>query len=206
MPYQHFTIEERDALQVLLAYRELSKWEIARILGKHQSSVYRELSRNEKSGVYLSHRADSASHERRCKGKNRPKRNNSKLMEEVESRIRKDHSPEQIAGRLKLDHPEDTSWHISHETIYQHIYARINDGSDLQAHLRQSGKKRKKRSAKKDNRGIIPNRVFIDKRPEIVNAKTQVGHWEGDTVEGAVRKGISSRMLNERLNIRLQEG
>jgi IS30 family transposase len=110
-------------------------------------------------------------------------------MEEVEDRIRKDHSPEQIAGRLKLEHPEDTSWHISHETIYQHVYARIKEGADLQAHLRQSGKKRKKRTAKKDNRGVIPNRVFIDKRPEIVDSKTQAGHWEGDTVEGGDKKG-----------------
>jgi len=189
MPYSHFTIDDRDTLQILMAYEGLAKWEIARILGKHQSSIYRELSRNEKSGVYLSHRADGESSKRRQASKIRPKRENDRLMAEVEKRIRDDHSPEQIAGRLKREHPEDTSWHVSHETIYQHVYARIQEGIDLQKHLRQAGKKRKKRSAHKDNRGKIPGRVFIDERPKIVEKKTRVGDWEGDTVEGGGKKG-----------------
>jgi len=126
---------------------------------------------------------------RRQIGKPRPKRNNRVLMGEVERRICSDHSPEQIAGRLKMEHPKDPSWHVSYETIYLHIYQRIKEGNDFQKHLRQSGRKRKKRTARKDNRGVIPGRVFIDNRPKIVEKKTQVGHWEGDTVEGAEKKG-----------------
>jgi transposase, IS30 family len=153
------------------------------------SSIYRELSRNKKSGVYLSHHADIAAQKRRQASKPRPKRENARLMAEIEKRLKQDHSPEQIAGRLKLEHPEESFWHVSHETIYQHVYSRIRAGADLKAHLRQGRKKRRKRLSRKDKRGVIPDRVFIDKRPAIVDRKERIGDWEGDTIEGSRKKG-----------------
>lgn len=188
MPYTHFTIEDRDALQVLKGY-SLEVWVIARILGKHPSSIYRELSRNVYSGIYLSHRADSAARKRREQSRERPKRGNPLLMKKVEQLVRQDISPEQIAGRLKLEHPNDPSWHVSHETIYQHVYSKVKQGTDLRMHLRQAHKKRRKRLSSKDKRGIIPNRTFIDNRPAIVEQKVRIGDWEGDTVEGGSKKG-----------------
>jgi IS30 family transposase len=163
MPYQHFTSDDRDALQILQASGDVPAWFIARVLGKHVSSIYRELSRNKKSGVYLSHHADIAAQKRRQASKPRPKRENARLMAEIELRLKQDHSPEQIAGRLKLEHPEESFWHVSHETIYQHVYSRIRAGADLKAHLRQGRKKRRKRLSQKGKRGVIPDRVFIDK-------------------------------------------
>jgi transposase, IS30 family len=188
MPYNHFTSDERDVLQVLMSYK-LDTWMIARILGKHSSSVYRELSRNEKSGFYLSHHASFAAQERRKISRTSPKRGNVVLIREIERRIREDHSPEQIAGRMKLDYSNQPSWHISYETIYQHLYDEVHKGSDLGMHLRQGHKKRHKRLSSKDRRGIIPNRHFIDERPAIVKEKTRLGDWEGDTVEGGRKKG-----------------
>jgi IS30 family transposase len=188
MPYQHFTSDERDMLQVMTD-RGAGIPEITRVFGKHISSIYRELSRNTSSGFYISHRADNAASKRRRDTRPRPKRGNAALMKEVESRIRQDHSPEQIAGRLKLENPGKPEMHVAYETIYQHVYARILDGEDLGQHLRQGHKKRRRRLCSKDRRGIISNRRFIDKRPAVVEKKARIGDWEGDTIEGGGKKG-----------------
>jgi len=188
MPYQHFTSDERDVLQVMKD-KEFEAKIIARILGKHVSSVYRELSRNANSIFYLSHNADNASKQRRKGSRAWPKRGNRALMKDIEDRIREDHSPEQIAGRLKIENPDEPGMQVSYETIYQHIYAKMQAGSDLKQHLRQGHKKRRNRRSGKDKRGIIRNRRFIDERPAIVEDKSRIGDWEGDTVEGGEKKG-----------------
>ncbi len=197
MPYHHFTAEERDELQVLLGFGA-EVWFAARITGKHLSSVYRELSRNANSGFYLSYHADNTARTRRREASRRPKRGDARLLAEVERRIRLDHSPEQIAGRLKREHPKDPSWHVSHETIYQHVYAQSRKGSDLGNHLRQGHKKRRKRLSGKDRRGLIPNRTFIDQRPSVVDKKTRVGDWEGDTIEGGGKKGYIGTFVDRK--------
>jgi len=188
MPYQHFTSDERDQLQVLLS-AGLEKWAIARILVKHISSIYREIERNQREGYYYAHHADSAAYQRRRVSHPSPKRGNIELMHEVEKRILEDHSPEQIAGRLKHEHSDDPRWHISYETIYQHVYAASRHGSSLGTHLRQGKKKRRKRLSGKDRRGGIPNRRFIDERPPLVDEKSRFGDWEGDTIEGGRKQG-----------------
>jgi IS30 family transposase len=188
MPYSHFTSEERDALQVM-NNGSIDLGIIARILGKHISSIYRELSRNESSGYYLAHHADSSSWERRRASKTRTKRGNDALMQEVEKRFKEDHSPEQISGRLNVEYPHDASMHISYETIYAHIYMRIRAGADFRKHLRHCHAKRRKRLHQKDKRGIIPDRHFIEERPAVVEEKSRIGDWEGDTVEGGGKKG-----------------
>jgi IS30 family transposase len=189
MSYKHFTSDERDVLQVMRD-KEVDIDIIARILGKSASSIYRELSRNIQDQFYLSHQADMRSRKRRKDGAPRPKRGNLALMMEVEARIKQDHSPEQISGRLKLENPDKPSMQVSYETIYQYIYTQPRPlAEDLRSHLRQGHKKRRKRLTGKDRRGVIPNRTFIDKRPAIVETKSRIGDWEGDTVEGGGKKG-----------------
>ena len=197
MPYRHFTSDERDALQVMVD-RGVGISKMTKTLRKHVSSIYRELSRNAPSGLYLSHHADVAARNRRRDSSPRPKRGNPALMLEVESRIRQDHSPEQISGRLKLEYPGQPEMHIAYESIYQHIYARIWEGEDFQQHLRQGRKKRRKRLSGKDRRGIIPNRRFIDKRPAVVEKKTRIGDWEGDTIEGGGKKGYVGTFVDRK--------
>lgn len=189
MPYQHFSSDERDALQVCID-KELKMDIIARILKKHISSLYREIARNSQKGFYLSRYAETVSKNRRIYSKPCPKRGNIALMQDIEARIREDHSPEQVAGRLKIEHPDSPALQVSYETIYQHLYSKIHGGAeDLRSHLRQGRIKRHKRASRKGKRGVIPNRHFIDERPEIVEEKTRIGDWEGDTVEGAKKKG-----------------
>jgi len=187
MPYSHFTSDERDALQVLKAIG-LEIDIIARFLGKHPSSLYREITRNTSHGLYISGNAHKQAQQRRMLNRPSPVRQNKQLWKCVEKLLKNECSPDEIVGRIKLEkqHPD---WHISHETIYQHIYTEVKKGNDLRPHLRQGRKYRRKRLLKKDRRGIIPDRVFIDFRPEIVKRKTRRGDWEGDTVEGAQKQG-----------------
>jgi IS30 family transposase len=100
--------------------------------------------------------------------------------------IRSDLSPEQVSNRLKLE----GRFQISHETIYQHIYAEKRAGSSLWLHLRCQKPRRKRYASGQERRGLIKNRVSIDKRPEIVAQKARIGDWEGDTVIGKKQQGI----------------
>jgi IS30 family transposase len=103
----------------------------------------------------------------------------------VNKQIRLDLSPEQVSGWLKKQH----GIHISHERIYQHIWADRRNGGDLYTHLRQRAKKRRKKYGSKDKRGQICNRMSIDQRTDIVDKKSRIGDWEIDTVIGQNHKG-----------------
>jgi len=188
MPYNHFTSEERDALQTMLSYR-LSLPEIARIIGKHRSSIHREIKRNSLYDSYLGHLACRMARARRRQNKPSPKRANERLMARVEELLHEDASPEQISGRISLEQPKDSSWHISYETIYKYIYGHGERRQELITHLRQGHKKRRKRATGKARRGTIPGRVSIDERPGIVDKKLRFGDWEGDTIEGKGKRG-----------------
>ena len=106
----------------------------------------------------------------------------SLVWDQVEALIRKDWSPEQICGRLEAEQ----GIRISHEYIYLYIYADKRSGGDL--YLRCQ-KQRRKRYGSYDCRGIIRNRISIDERPSIVDAKGRFGDWEGDTVIGKQHRG-----------------
>ena len=103
----------------------------------------------------------------------------------IEAKIRLDWSPEQVSGWLN----EEQAISISHERIYQHVWADKRQEGTLYKHLRHSHKKRKKQYGSKDKRGQIRNRVSIDERPEIVEQKTRIGDWEIDTVIGQNHQG-----------------
>ncbi len=101
----------------------------------------------------------------------------------IEGLIRQDWSPEQVSGRLESEY----NLRVSHEWIYQHILADKRVGGDLYRHLRCQ-KKRRKRYGSYDRRGILPNRVSIDERPEVVDSRERLGDWEVDTIIGKGRQ------------------
>ena len=105
------------------------------------------------------------------------------------TRLRRDWSPEQIAGRLRRDHGPDRRMRISHETIYQWIYRDAEDDGTLFDHLRRRHRRRRKQGRYGAGRGLIPGRVSIAERPAIVQRRARFGDWEGDTLEGARSKG-----------------
>ena len=170
--YQIYALKETDHRQA----------EIATILGRHKATISRELRRNRGLRGYRPKQAHHMALARRV-GKSRV-RFTTLVWNQIEALIRKDWSPEQICGRLEAEQ----SIRISHEYIYLYIYADKRSGGDLYLHLRCQ-KQRRKRYGSYDRRGTIRNRVSIDERPSIVDAKGRFGDWEGDTVIGKQHRG-----------------
>ena len=98
----------------------------------------------------------------------------------AEARLADRWSPEQISGYLKVNKLPG----ISHESLYQRIYADKRAGGTLHTALRCQ-KARKKRHGSRERRGTIPNQVSIELRPAIVDQRKRYGDWEGDLVIGA---------------------
>jgi len=203
MPYQHCTSTDRDSLQLFRAEGK-SMNEIAELLNKHTSTLYRELGRNHFEGDYISGKAHGIAAQRRLLSKPCPKRDNAETMNHVYKRLIAKDSPEQISGRLELQYPDNPAKHVSTETIYQHTYDLIRKGdTSLRRSLRHSHTKRHKRCCGKDKRGIIPDRTMIDRRPSEVATKQSYGHWEGDTVEGAGKSGYIATFVERKMKILL---
>lgn len=159
--------------------------EIATVVGKHKSTISRELRRNcdKRSGRYdadLAHRK----YKRRQKEKPHHVRFTGEVRLRVEAMLRADYSPEQIVGRCGLEGLEC----VSVEAIYQYVWDDKRRGGDLHTHLRRKGRKYRKRGAMKDSRGIIRDGVSIDERPKVVDEKSRFGDLEIDLVMGANHK------------------
>ena len=161
--------------------RNFSMGEIAAVIGKHKSTISRELRRNcdRRSGRY-----DADLAQRKCERRQKEKPHRVRFTEEVrlrvEAMLREDYSPEQIVGRCKLEGLEC----VSVETIYQYVWGDKRRGGDLHTHLRRKGRKYRKRGAKKDSRGVIRDRVSIDERPKVVDDKSRFGDLEIDLIMG----------------------
>ena len=194
MPYEQLTMEERYQI-THLHMNGHSNAEIARRLGRHRGNIGRELKRNpDPMGGYhyqsAQHRADT----RRAAASRRYKLDTpgSVAAKAVRAGLKQKWSPEQIALRLRADHPDDNTPWISHEAIYQWVYRKAQDGELLYQRLRRRHKRRRRRipGDRKGKRGVIPGRVGIEQRPEIVNLRERFGDWESDTVEGAKGRGL----------------
>ena len=154
---------------------------IAKILGKHRSSIYRELSRNKcpSHGYYVVEKADSYSRSRRSVSRrNRYYQDNDFTI--IRQYLRENWSPEQITGYLRSKGERA----MSHETIYQYIWRNKVDGGSLWSHLRRSTKQRRKRYKAYDSRGRLANKRHISERPKSIETRQYKGHWEIDLVHG----------------------
>jgi IS30 family transposase len=180
MSYTQLTQEQRYQIHVLLKMGH-SRTEIADALGVHKSTVSRELKRNRGKRGYRPTQAHQFALQRRKKAR---KRITADLWAIVEEKLRQDWSPEQIARRFK-----EEGIAISHEHIYQYVYADKRVGGDLWKHLRCQ-KKRRKRVGAYDRRGKIPNRKSIEERPEVVDQRTRLGDWEVDLMLGKDHQGV----------------
>jgi len=180
--YAQLTREQRYQIEALLKTGH-NQTMIAKVLSAHKSTISRELKRNHGLRGYRPKQAHEKAMQRRHeKSKTRIPLTTWVL---VNALIKQDWSPEQISIRLLME--QDIS--ISHESIYLHIYQDKYQGGNLHKHLRCQ-KKRRKRYGKQDRRGHIPNRVSIDERPAIVNNKSRIGDWEGDTIIGKGHQGV----------------
>jgi IS30 family transposase len=172
--YTQLTREQRYQISALLKMGH-NHTEIAGLLHVHKSTVGRDINRNRGRRGYRPRQAD----QKACNRRKTPRRIVRIQWDEVDALLRQDWSPEQVSGWLKTQERKS----VSHEWIYQHILADKHSGGDLYRHLRCQ-KQRRKRYGCYDRRGTLPNRVSIDKRPEIVNSRQRLGDWEVDTVIG----------------------
>ena len=125
---------------------------------------------------------------------------NLSLRREVQDRLKENHSPEQIAGRLREDFPDDPEMWVSHETVYRALYVQGRGGlkRELVKHLRTGRAVRKPRRSGQERRGRIPNMVNISERPKEVEDRAVPGDWEGDLILGSTESGSAIATLVER--------
>lgn len=186
MSYNHLTSSERDQLYVLREIDKLSISKIAEEMNRSQSTISRELRRNSFADkLYLPDKAQQMVESRRKESKEKFGSVGETTIVHIKQHLEQYHSPEQLCGRMKLEGLDS----VSYETIYQMIYADHQGLGKYRKYLRQKQKKRR-RKGNKQKRGVIPGRVGIENRPPIADLKTEIGHWEGDTVIGANHQGV----------------
>ena len=195
------SLSEREEIARLEG--RLSIREIARQLGRDPATVSRELARNRSGdGRYRPSVAQQRTDERaRAGGRARPAKLavNLPLRREVQARLRKNHSPEQIAKRLREDFPDDPEMWVSHETIYQSLYVQGRGGlkRELTVCLRTGRAMRKPRrqAQVRTSRERIKDMVLISERPPEVADRAVPGHWEGDLILGAANKSAIGTLV-----------
>lgn len=185
MSYTHITASQQNELSVLLRTDTKQK-DIARLLGKNRVTIWRERIRNgQKNGKYHARKAKKIREERRIEARRKRRRfeNNLWLRTYVERHLKKHWSPEQIAGRLKKDYPNDKSKRIGKDSIYGYLYEKRKD---LVKYLRcQKGKYRRRYGTRiREKRREEAKKKRIDTRPVVVETKKRIGDREGDTIVG----------------------
>ena len=189
MPYRHLTPTERGQMQALLDNGQ-SQRAIARRLGRSPSTICRELSRNGgASRAYDAERAQRRYTSARKECRRTTSMSYLPLRRYVIDKITDGYSPEQVSGRLWLDHPGETRMRISHESIYRTLYADDSLRKILVPCLRRRRPRRRRHGERKPSRPCIPNRIGIEQRPPEVETLEQHGHWEGDLILGAKQQG-----------------
>jgi IS30 family transposase len=173
----HLTFEERGFL-----YRSKRKGksntEIAELMGRHPSTIGRELKRNAGQRGYRPKQAQRLAEERRLASRRPHKMDDAQVHQYVAERLEKLWSPDQIAERARDDFPRTPARWLSRQTIYDWINQHAPDWHSL---LRRGGRPPEKR-------GKLTDCVRIDGRPEVINRRRRYGDWEGDTIVGKGRR------------------
>ena len=176
---KHLTAASRRAIEALLK-QDCTLKEISDELGVHKSTVSREIKNRGTPKGYFADIAQLNYEQKREKCGAKKKLSKSKTQSYVIGRLKVGWSPEEISGRMKLLGREDV---VSYETIYKFIYEdKQSKEKKLYQYLRYGRKKRKKQNGRRVHKDKIPNKVSIHQRPKTVEKRTEVGHWEGDSV------------------------
>lgn len=188
MRYRHLDDEEREQI-AQMKFGGLSQAETARRLGRSAGTVSREIRRNRypTDGSYKAPHAGSMYRGRRS----RSRKGTGFLplqLRRVEALFREDYSPEQVSGWLR----SEGEFLISHETIYRHIWADRSAGGTLHQHLRSTRKQRRKGYGRYDSRSRLTGKAMIEERPKEADERSEIGHWEVDTVHGKGRSCITT--------------
>jgi IS30 family transposase len=172
----HLTLGDREYLQRLVKAKK-SKEEIARLMNRHRSTIYRELERNSDAWGYRAERANWLA-KRRRRSCHRPlKLRDLDLRLYVNDRLRQAWSPDQIAGRMRVEFRQRCAWRISAQTIYTWIKRSCGRGGRWLRLANRQVKDLEKREGYVSIRG----------RPPVINQRRRFGDWEGDTIQGKRR-------------------
>lgn len=184
MTYTHLTQEERYQIHALRR-QNISLARIAADLQRDRSTISRELKRNATPGGYKPAAAHKKARALQCQRRN-ARQFTAQQWSHVDAYLRMHLSPQQCSGRLKLE----KALHISPECIYQHAYQDKANGGDLVSYLRCQKVRRKRYASGQERRGVLKNRIGIEQRPAVVEARSRMGDWEGDTVIGKGHQGV----------------
>ena len=188
--YHRLSAVQRETIGLMLAAGH-SDAEIAAVVGCHRSTVWRERRRNGNTGG--GYRPSTAQHRAETRART-THRQTSKLAvpgplrDYVVAGLQALWSPQEIAARIKVDHPEDPQMRVCAETIYQSLFVQARGGlkRELTAHLRTQRQRRKPqaRSRNDDRRGRLVATIPISQRPAEAADRAVPGHWEGDLIVG----------------------
>lgn len=173
----HLTLVERQFLRRLLTKR-LPKAEIAVLMNKHRSTIYRELRRNSSAFGYRPKQAQRLCQRRRESCGRRPKLQDAELRFYVSEQLRRAWSPDQISGRLRLDFPQQPERQLTAQTIYNWL----RRSAPRRRRWLRHGSPRPVKARKK------PAEVRLRGRPAVINRRERYGDWEGDTIVGKHRR------------------
>jgi len=179
MTYKQLTSEDRYTISSLRK-QGFSAADIAAMLERDRSTIYREVKRNScADGRYRPYKACNRTRGRRSRSRRNSHftHNDYKLVNKY---LRKKWSPFQISETLYIS----GLLSISHETIYKYVWRDRFYGGNLYTHLRQAAKKRRKRYNAYDSRGVLAGKRHISERPKVVERRSRLGDWEIDTVVG----------------------
>ena len=194
-PERCLSLEEREEISRGIA-RGHSARQIARALGRSHTTIIREVNRCGGRRRYRAHAADREAWRR----SRRPRLTKLELCPDlrrmVSERLQDDHSPEQIAGWLRVRYPDNEAMQVSHETIYRALYvqARGTLRRELTRHLRRGRSRRyaRSQSSKGQGQGKLTGMVMISERPPEVDSRAVPGHWEGDLLMGGRTSAIAT--------------
>ncbi len=184
---RYLSMADRIAIADGLAVK-MSITAIAAGIGKHKSTVSREVRARSIEGRYLPYQADRVAAVARSRPKQSKLVTDQALRAQVAHRLRQRHSPEQISARLREDFPDNESMRVSHETIYQALYFQARGGLKREvAQALRTGRTRRKPHRAPDQRNprFVDDMVMISERPAEADDRAVPGHWEGDLIMGA---------------------
>jgi IS30 family transposase len=202
-PGRSLSYRERCRIEAMHAAGH-SRAEIARRLGRHRATIGRELERNDTirgGGSYGAGHAQAQADHRARRAKPGKLLANVPLRRQVQDRLKRKDSPEQIAQRLRQDFPDEPEMWVSHETIYQSLYVQARGGlkRELARHLRTGRTLRKPHRQPDQRRERFAGMVMISQRPAEVEDRAVPGHWEGDLILGSTESGSAVGTLVERM-------
>jgi IS30 family transposase len=224
--YLHLSADERTTIEKLGSEGESIRG-IARRLGRSASTISREVRRGLFSAaavgtaykpyrdprlrsastvpdpVYVGSWAHHRARERAARSHQPTRMRCDALVAYVCDKVRDGWTPQLIAGRLPIDHPDEAKMRVSAETLYKWIYSDQQKHRQLWDYLPRAHKRRRKKTGRRVHRSKPQGRIPIELRPQGASDRTEFGHWEGDTIVGAT-KGAAIRTEVERKTRYLQ--